>query len=211
MVVIGGGGHGRVVCEAISLQPAFEVRAVVDDDPQLRGTLVAGIPIVGALAEELPRLFGQGVRHALIAVGSVSSNVSRAEIFARVKAMGFSFVNVVHPSAVVSASAKLGEGTVVLAGAVVGVGAMLGANVIMNTRAVVDHDCVIGDHVHIAPGAVLAGTVDVQDLAYIGAGATIKQGIRIGRAALVGLGAAVIRDVPDGAAVVGVPAYPLPR
>jgi sugar O-acyltransferase (sialic acid O-acetyltransferase NeuD family) len=205
IVIIGGGGHSRVVSEALRLQGGLDLKAIVDASPALRGTQINGVSVVGG-EEELPRLLREGVRHAVMGIGSISNNSQRAELFARIKAMGFNFVNAVHPSAIVSPSAKLGEGTVVLAGAVVGVGAVLGPNVIINTRASVDHDCAIGDHVHIAPGAVLAGSVSVEELAYIGAGSTIKQGIRIGRAAIVGLGAAVIRDVSDGATVVGVPA-----
>lgn len=210
IVIIGAGGHSRVLCEAVRLQGGFDIRAIVDPQPQLRGTQMDGVPVVGG-DEELPRTLREGVRHAVMAVGSVANNSHRAATFARVKGLGFTFVNVVHPSAVISSSAKVGEGTVVLAGAIVGPGTVLGANVIINTRAAVDHDCSIGDHVHVAPGAVLSGAVAVGELGYIGAGATIKQGTRIGRGALVGLGAAVIRDVPDGAAVAGVPAQLLPK
>ncbi|MBI2677659.1 MAG: acetyltransferase [Candidatus Koribacter versatilis] len=205
VVMFGGGGHGRVLLDAVRLQGGYDIKAIVDAQPALRGEQLDGVPIVGG-DEELPRLLREGTRHAVVAIGSVSNNSQRAELFARIKAMGFTFVNVVHPSAVVSPSARLGEGTVVLAGAIVGPGTVVGANVIINSRASVDHDCSIGDHVHIAPGAVLSGSVSVSDMAFIGAGATIKQGTRIGRSALVALGAAVIRDVPDGAAVAGVPA-----
>lgn len=113
---------------------------------------------------------------------------------------------VIHPSAVISTTATLGEGTVVFANAVVNPFAIIGRGCIINTAATVDHDCIIGDGVHISPGAHLGGGVSVERCSWIGIGASVKHGVSIGENVVVGAGAAVVGDIPDNVTIVGVPA-----
>lgn len=120
-------------------------------------------------------------------------------------ALGSAPVMARHPSAVVSARAMVGAGTLIAPLAAVNAGAVLGAGVICNTGAIIEHECLIGDYAHVAPGAVLAGNVTVGAGAFIGAGAAVRQGITIGDGALVGAGAVIVRDVPAGERVVGNP------
>ena len=112
---------------------------------------------------------------------------------------------IVHPKAVFSHTASIGEGSVVMAGAVVNAGTVIGNHSVINTCASVDHECQIGDYVHIAPGAHLCGLIQVGEGTLIGAGASVIPCVKIGRWCTIGAGAAVVSDVPDGATVVGVP------
>lgn len=208
LILLGAGGHARVLIETLHLTDDYAVSGLLDPRTDLHGTQILGVPILGD-DSELASLYRQGIRHALIALGSVGKATPRAQIFARVEAAGFTCINLVHPRASVSPSATLGAGTVVLNGAIVGAGATLGANVIVNTAAVIEHDCVVGDHTHIATRACLTGGVTVGANAHIGANAVIRQGISIGAGAVVGAGSAVVRDVEPGITVVGVPARPI--
>lgn len=205
IVVIGGGGHARVVLDIIFSLGNYDVVGVVAlDSPSYVGQYK--IPYLGN-DEVLPTLMeNRDVTLAALGVGAVGNNHKRKDLFTRVKAFGFSFPPLVHPRAVVGTGVEQGDGLVVAAGAVINPGVVCGTNVLVNTGAIVDHDCQLGDHVHVAPGAVLCGGVRVGGSAHIGAGATIIQGLTIGEGAVVGAGAVVVRDVPPWTVVAGNPA-----
>lgn len=209
LLVWGGGGHGKVVAD-LARAAGWTVAGFVDRDPARLGeTVEPGGGRVVVDEDEFLRQAGAG-RCANGADGvtlAVGDNRARHDCLRRVP--GLHAPALVHPSAVVSPSARLGRATVVLPLAAVNAAARLGEAVIVNTAAVVEHDCVLGDAVHVSPGAVLAGGVQVGERSWIGAGAAVIQGVRVGRDAIVGAGAVVIRDVPDGVTVVGNPARPI--
>ena len=209
-VVLGGGGHASVVVDALLASGALDACAVLDSDSRRWGTELFGVPVRGG-DELLPELVRQGVTGFVVGVGGVGDNRPRKRLFELGLAHGLQPVTVQHPSAICSTRAKVGVGTVLLAGSVVNAGAVLGVNVILNTGAIVEHDCVIGDHVHLATGAKLASTVRIGELAHIGAGATVRQCLSIGEGAVVGAGAVVVDEVAPWTVVAGVPARPLPE
>lgn len=205
IIGFGAGGHARVVIEILRASGGYEFAGLLDHNPDLRGTSVLGVPVLGD-DDLAAAMVGQGIRHAFIGVGVVSSTWPRRRLFDLARDHGLTLVHALHPSAVVSPSAVVGAAATIAAGAIVNAGAVLGANVIVNTGAIVEHDCTIGDHAHVATGARLAGRVAVGEGTLVGIGATVRQGITIGRGALVGAGAVVVDDVPDGVMAIGVPA-----
>ena len=205
VIGIGGGGHARVLLDILRLTSAAEIVGFTDPDSRLHGTKLDGSPVLGG-DDLLPEMLEQGVRYAFLGVGAVGDNRRRAEIYDRVRGLGFSFLTLVHPTAVIANSAAVGDGAAIMAGVIINPGTQVNANVIVNTGAIVDHDCKLGDHVHVAPGAVLSGGVEVGAYAHIGAGAVVRQGIKIGEGSLVAAGAVVVADIPNGRTAIGVPA-----
>lgn len=118
-------------------------------------------------------------------------------------------INAIHPSAVISSSAKLGDGIMIAANATLNPLVEIGKGVICNTSTSIDHECIIGDFTHIAPGAVLCGNVTIGRSSFIGANSVIRQGITIGSNVIIGAGTVVVKNVPDGATLVGNPARSL--
>ena len=198
-------GHAKVLVDLLRATD-FEPEGLIDDLPGNREHTIRGLSVLGTAAL-LPDLRGRGIEGLLIGFGDA---VGRSEAVAAASAAGLALPTLVHPSAVVSASASIGEGSQVLAHAYVGPDAVLQAGVLVNTGAIVEHDAVLGAGVVIGPGAVLAGRVTVGAAAEIGAGATILPDCTIGEQARVGAGAVVTRDVAAGATVVGVPARERP-
>jgi sugar O-acyltransferase (sialic acid O-acetyltransferase NeuD family) len=201
--VIGAGGHAKVVVDTIRAAGFGEPAGVLDDDPAKYGTTVLGVPVLGGPdPETIARL---GITRAVIAIGH---NHARSQIAERLHGL-VTWETVVHPAAVVAASARLGEGTVIFAGVVIQPDAVIGRHAIVNTSASVDHDCEIGAFAHIAPGVRIAGGVLIGDGALLGIGSCVTPGRRIREWATVGAGAVVIDDVAAFTTAVGVPARPM--
>lgn len=189
MYLYGAGGHAKVIAD-ILLSQGIALEGCVDDNVSMRSFL--GVRVVHSSA---------GLSPLILAVGD---NRTRRDIAVRLS--GVVFGRAVHPSAVLSPSALVGEGTVVMPFVTINASAQVGCHCIVNTAAVVEHDCVLEDFVHLSPHATLCGNVHVGEGAWIGAGATVIPGVRIGAWSVIGAGTTVVTDIPDGVVAVGSPA-----
>lgn len=206
LLILGAGGHGRVVADCAEAQGRWGRIAFCDETWPDR-TQVGAFPIIAGREAFFSGDHGADVER-VVAIGNAAV---RLAAFERLRAVGAAVATVIHPSCIVSRRATIGPGSVLVAGAIVNSEAVIGAACIINTAASVDHDCVLADGVHVSPGAHLAGNVRVGRGSWIGVGSAVRQGIRIGANCMVGAGAAVVADVADGLTVVGVPARVLSK
>jgi sugar O-acyltransferase (sialic acid O-acetyltransferase NeuD family) len=193
VVLLGAGGHAKVVYDAIvaaKLAGRIEVR---DDNRSLEGK-----PFLDTIVRT-PIDTAAAMVHIAIGDNRARSKVMNTQ-------RGRELLTVIHPGALVSPQSRIAHGAFVAAGAVVAAGARIGECAIINHRAVVDHDCIVGACAHVAPATTLGGAVEIGEGALIGSGAVVLPGIRIGKWAVVGAGAVVNRPVADGETVYGVPA-----
>ena len=204
-VGLGSGGHARVVIEILQIGGVYEIVGLLEEDASHAGTVVMGVPVLGS-EELLDGLVRDGVDNFFIGVGSTSNSGRRRRLYEVALERGLRPISATHPRAVVSSSATVSPGTMIMAGAILNPGVRVGCNVIVNTGALVEHDCGIGDHAHVATGARLAGGVRIGTGAHVGAGAPVRQGLLVGEDSVVGAGAVVVTDVPPRVVVVGVPA-----
>lgn len=202
VIVIGAGGHGRVVLDILLLTQTHRVVGILDADPGLIGTRIYDIEVLGPV-QLLDKLRRGGLRGAIVAIGD---NRARRGYRREIELAGLDAISAIHPSAIVSPRATLGRNLCICAGAIVAPDAAIGDSVILNTGSRVDHECVVGEAAHIAPSATLAGRVNVGAEAFVGMDASVIQCRTIGEGALVAAGAVVTRDVAAGERVAGVPA-----
>ncbi|UXH77627.1 acetyltransferase [Roseateles amylovorans] len=196
LILLGAGGHAKVVA---SLATATGRRLAGVCDPSLHAAGVTewrGLPVLGA-DDALTRFTPKAYELAL-GIGIVPGSRLRGERYRALNRLGYRFPALIHPRAMVDASACIEEGVQIMAGAIVQADTRIGCNTIVNTGVAVDHDGNVGEHVHLAPGVVLCGGVRVGDDTFIGASATLLPLVAVGRGCLVAAGSTLARALADG-------------
>ena len=194
IILIGGSGHAKVIMDCINASGG-RVAGVLDDNME-PGAAVLGIPVLGKTSD-----YEKYADNSFVV--AIGSNAVRRKL---AETMNVKWATVVHPAAVVSPLASVGEGTVVMPGAVINACASVGKHCIINTAAVVEHDNRLGDYVHLSPNAALGGTVTVGEGTHIGIGACVRNNVSICSGCTVGAGAVVVKDITEAGTYVGVPA-----
>lgn len=212
LVLVGSGGFGRETAEVVRAinaahaarvgTPRWDLLGFLDDDASLWGTEISGTRVLGAIdaVDALPE------PSVVVCTGHPGDFTSKRAIVARLGLPAARYATLVHPAAVVPASARLGEGTVLLAAVVLTADVQVGAHVGVMPHAVLTHDDRLADYVTVGAGVRLAGGVHVREGSYLGAGCLVREGRTIGPWSLVGMGAVVTTDVPGGEVWAGVPA-----
>ena len=187
MYLYGASGHAKVIIDIIKANQ-LELNALFDDNEQL--TNLSGYPIWS------PSLINEKI-DLLISIGN---NEIRRKI---AETLPMNFVTLAHPSAIISPTATLDSGSVVMQGAILQSDVKVGKHVIVNTAASIDHECVLADYVHVSPNSTLCGNVSVGEGTWIGAGSVILPGVTIGKWCTIGAGSVVAKDIPDFCLAVG--------
>ncbi len=181
LVIIGAGGHAKVVAEAAQLS-GWHIIGVLDDTFE---KTIDDFPYLGTVAN----FHAIQNAHYVIAIGA---NKAREKIKTLLK-NNVIWAIIVHPQAIVSPKVKIGVGTVIFAGAIVQADTVIGEHVILNTGSRVDHDNKIADFVHVAPNAVLTGGVELEEGVFVGAGAIVTPGLKLKKWCTLGAGTVAIR------------------
>jgi sugar O-acyltransferase (sialic acid O-acetyltransferase NeuD family) len=195
MLIFGVSGYSKVVHDAAR---AAGVKVAGFVDPSESKPEFAGLPVC-SLADALAQPSGE-------IVVAVTNPRTRKAIAERFTSHGWTLRTLVHPRATVASDAKVGPGSVVLAGAVIQSGAMVGTCAIVNANAMIDFDATLADYSHAALGAAIGSQVKIGEGAWVGLNACVLEELAIGAWSMIGAGATVVEDVPNEVVVYGVPA-----
>ena len=199
LVVLGATEFSAEIAD-VAQDGGYEITAFVENEvPERAGRSLHGIPVLW-IDEAARKLAATHV--AVCGLGTTR----RSRFTEQAAAAGFRFASIVHPTAHVSRTATLGEGTIVGPGAIIGAHTTIGRHVIANRGTLVGHHSVVGDHVSLQSGANVAGLCKIGDATYVGMGALILNTISVGSNSVVAAGAVVTRAVPDNVLVMGIPA-----
>ena len=205
LVLVAASGLAREVLSALQDAPSgFEVRGLLDDAPNLQGTTVGGVPVLGtiaAAAEHPDAAF-------LVCAGR---GTSRAAIVERLAGLGVDderYATFVHPQVSVPSTCRIGCGSVLLAGTVLTTDVGVGRHVVVMPNVTLTHDDLVSDFATLCAGVSLGGHVVVEPYAYLGMNSSVREHTTVGARAVLGMGAVLLSDLPHDQTWTGVPARP---
>ncbi|UXU57629.1 acetyltransferase [Staphylococcus agnetis] len=200
LVLIGNGGHAKVIRDIVSLSEEYQLVGYLD------GKINEYFVKDNIFFDSLNNIHKyRNNYYFCIAIGN---NYVREKIYLSSDIPINQYATLIHPSAVISSSVKIGYGTVVMANVVINADATIGDHAIINTGAIVEHDNILSNYVHISPNATLTGGVIVGKSVHIGASAVVNPLKEVGDNSIVGSGATVVTNVEACTTVIGTPAKP---
>ena len=199
LLILGAGGHGKVVSEIALLSKEWESIAFLDDRKSIDNA--SNIPVIGEF-DDYSSLINK-YKYAFVAIGD---NKLRSIWIERLSREGFIIPVLVHPFSSISKSSIIGAGSVVMAGAVINANTQIGRGCIINSSSTIDHDCRISHGVHISPGVNIGGTVTIGEYTWVCIGSSVINNISIGSNVILAAGAIVNKNVPNNVMAAGVPA-----
>lgn len=198
LLIIGAGGHGRVVADIAIKMNKWESILFLDDDVNNKKSM--GIDVIGKTNEASHYISNSDI---FVAIGN---NKTRETLQTQLETQGARIPILIHPSAVVSSDVELAMGTVLMAGAIVNCGSKIGKGCIINTASTIDHDNILEDYVHISPGTNLAGAVRIGKGTWVGIGVAINNNVSIVGGCVIGAGSVVLKEISEPGTYVGIPA-----
>lgn len=165
VLILGAGGHAKVIAETIALSCEFSILGFIDDNIEAGTVIFEDKKVLGKICE-----VNEFANKAEFFIAAVGNNSLREEFFNAAKKY-FKPLSVIHPFSFVAKTTVIGDGTVVLPGAIVSSNCIIGKNTIINSRVLIDHDSVIGDHCHIAQGSILGSNVHISSRNFTDIGA----------------------------------------
>jgi UDP-perosamine 4-acetyltransferase len=198
-IIIGAGGHARVVADTI-LVKGYGLKGIVDVEYSGQKEKIMGCSVLGGI--DFIDQFDPEKVALSIAIGD---NTQRSFYYNFFMQKGFIFPQLIHPAAIVSEFSHISDGVFINAGVIINSNAKIGKNCIINTGSIIEHEVIVDKHCHICPGVKIAGRVTIGNNSFIGMGANIIDSITIGHNVVIGSGSVIIKDIKPHSTYVGVP------
>lgn len=195
IAIIGAGGHGKVTAE-IAVLNGYNTIHFFDDSPKEYPW-----PIIGNTQDVYKNI--SNYDSIFVAIGS---NKIRQKITSELEKVNAPITILCHPESIISPSASIEAGVLIVAGAIINPMATIKKGAIINTGATIGHDVIIGEYVHIAPGCNLAGEIIVGNGSWLGVGSVVIQKTHITQDVYLGAGSLVIKDILESGLYFGSPA-----
>lgn len=197
LIIIGASGHGKVVAEIAEINKEYANIYFMDDFSDIKE--FHGYRNLGS-TKQIDKYKDKA--DFFVAIGD--NSVRKDKLEALIKE-NYSIPTIIHPDTVISNTAYIGKGTVVMAGAIINASVKVNIGTIINTNSSIDHDSTVGKYTHISPGTTIAGSVSIGDEVWIGINASVINNITICDNVVVGAGSLVLENIEKCGTYVGIP------
>jgi sugar O-acyltransferase (sialic acid O-acetyltransferase NeuD family) len=157
IVIIGAGGHGKVILDCIIAQGHYEVAGFVDDSIKTNQYVTDSYKII-ASQKNISSLKNT-VEYFIVAIGN---NKIREELYTKAKII-LKPATIIHPSATIGLGVDTAPGCMVLSNVIINTYTRIGENTIINSGVIIDHECVIGKHVHLSIGSIIGSNSSINN------------------------------------------------
>lgn len=206
-IIIGAGTYGQTYASYLR-ESGIEIAGFIDDDPNLRGTEIGGLPVIGNFECLKQNSFKKKIKKVYCPIGD---NIIRERYLSKSKELGYFIPSFIHHTAHIGPNVEMGESNYVLAGSVIMPNTVISDYVMVSVGSTIGHHVSIDKSVFISSGVNIGANLSLREYAYIGIGATIMSNIgEIGKEALIGAGGVIIRNVEAKTTVVGNPGRAIP-
>jgi sugar O-acyltransferase (sialic acid O-acetyltransferase NeuD family) len=206
LLLVGAGGLGREAAETVrainAVRPTWNLLGFLDDDPAKHGSMISGVRVLGPT--EMVRDYPDA--QVLLCPVRPDNYVTRRILAERFSIDDGRYATIVHPTATVGTTCKIGAGCVLLAHVDLTTDVVVRRHVVMMPQVVLPHDVQIDDYATIGSGVRLGGACHIGEGAYLGSGCCLRERITVGQWAMVGMGSVVTHDIPSERLWAGVPA-----
>lgn len=196
VVLVGGGAFAReLLCwieQAGASHALPEEVCYLDREPTLANSPQYSVNYLGDLAEFVP------AENDRLIMG-IADPAGKQQTAQMLRARGGQFQSLIHPSAVLASTVRVGDGCVICPLALVSADAHLGDLISINTLSSVGHDVLLGSYTTLSSHVDLMGGVTVEEAVFFGSGSRVLPKVSIRKSAKIGAGCVVGRTVKEGA------------
>ncbi|MEC5423405.1 NeuD/PglB/VioB family sugar acetyltransferase [Virgibacillus sp. C22-A2] len=199
--VVGAGTYGEAMCELAEVV-GYKVKGFYDEDDQKLNTFIMGVKI----SEKFSDLCDHTIKGKQFIV-AIGHNETRNKIMTKINKLGGSTPTLIHPTAVISPSAEIGNGVYIQANVYIWTKVKVGDFCIISPNVVIAHHSTLGSACLISTLSGVGASIKIEDKVFIGMGSTIVTGMsKVGENSIIGAGAVVLKDTDKNSVYAGVPA-----
>lgn len=184
ILIVGNSDFAKMLYRYMRECHDYEILGFVVELVYINEEKLYGLPVVPV--ETIEQFYSNEEVQLVLGIGYKKMGNIKKKIFHLLKEKNYSFINYIHPTAVVAENAILGEGNTILENVLIQEGVVVGDGNLIYGNSIVGHESVMGDFNSISLGVTIAGCVTIANNCFLGVSSTIRDHINLAEYVLIG-------------------------